>query len=320
VASLSVLGCGGGSTDSVSAASTTSPVVPATSPTTTSPTTTSTVLVVPTVEPETDAEHTTYRYGPAPEHLFDLHEPVGGRVTSEQRPALVYLHSGGWVAGSRSNLADFVSAQRERGWYVVAVDYRLAPADPFPAAHEDVDRVLRWLGRYGPWLGVDPGALVVIGTSAGGDLALAAGAAPGRFVAGALEEPPPGPLPAVAGVVSVSGPSDLAALYAQPVGYGHPTVGAYLGCGDECTEERLRAASVISMVAADPAPALLLFGALDTLVPADVHGFPLAARWEEAGGSATVWVAADHGHNLALGQGIDPVAFAAWLDAAVDAR
>ena len=327
VTALLVPGCGGdGSTDVVSATSTTLLVSPTsttssstTSSSTTSSSTTSTVLVVPTVEPETDDEHTTYRYGPAAEHLIDLHEPVGGRVTSERRPALVYLHSGGWVAGSRTNLADVVSAQLERGWYVVAVDYRLAPVHPFPAAHQDVDRVLRWLRRYGPSLGVDPEALVVIGTSAGGDLALAAGAAPGRFVADALPAELAEPAPRLAGVVSVSGPSDLAALYAQPAGYGHPTVAAYLGCGEGCTEEQLYEASVISMVAADPAPALLLFGALDSLIPAEIHGYPLAERWQQAGGTATVWVAAGYGHNLALDDGIDPVAFAAWIDAAVDA-
>ncbi len=304
---------------SVSTSTTTTSTTTTTTTSTTSTTSTTTTLVVPpTVEPEVpDQPHDTYRYGPFVDNLLDLHEPTAGTAAPGAHPAIVYLHSGGWVAGSRANLPDFVSAQLERGWSVVALDYRLAPIHPFPAAHEDVDRALRWLRLNGPGLGVDPESLVVIGTSAGGDLALAAAAAPDRFVADGLPPRLAGPAPLIAGVVSVSGPSDLAALYAQPVGFGHPVVGAYLACGDLCTDEQLRAASVLSMVEPDPAPALLIFGALDTLMPSDVHGYPLAGLWEQAGGTATVWVAPEYGHNLALDAGIDPAAFAGWLDAAV---
>jgi monoterpene epsilon-lactone hydrolase len=57
---------------------------------------------------------------------------------------------------------------------VHAVDYRLAPETPFPGAFDDCLQAYRWLVTHG---GVDPRTLVVLGDSAGGNLAVAVTAA-----------------------------------------------------------------------------------------------------------------------------------------------
>jgi acetyl esterase len=87
-------------------------------------------------------------------------------------PAIVYLHGGGWVAGDLEThdgscrlLAD------ESECVVVAVDYRLAPEHPFPAAVDDAVAAYRWVHEHAPELSIEPGRVGVMGDSAGANLA-----------------------------------------------------------------------------------------------------------------------------------------------------
>jgi acetyl esterase/lipase len=54
---------------------------------------------------------------------------------------------------------------------VISANYRLAPDDPFPAAHDDVYAAWHWVHEHATELGVDPGRLVIGGESAGAGLA-----------------------------------------------------------------------------------------------------------------------------------------------------
>lgn len=87
-------------------------------------------------------------------------------------PCVLYLHGGGWVVGGLDS-HDFICFELAMalGAMVVAVDYRLAPENPFPAGFEDCLSVWRAL-RSGPfWF--DPQKMLVAGDSAGGNLAAA---------------------------------------------------------------------------------------------------------------------------------------------------
>ncbi|WP_370289996.1 alpha/beta hydrolase [Nocardioides sp.] len=86
--------------------------------------------------------------------------------------AVLWLHGGGFVAGHPAGdhaLASGLAA--ELGAVVVAVDYRLAPEHPFPAALDDVTAALDWLAASADELGVDAARIAVAGASAGGGLA-----------------------------------------------------------------------------------------------------------------------------------------------------
>ena len=87
---------------------------------------------------------------------------------------LVYLHGGGWVLGDLDS-HDGVTAElaARAGIVVVAVDYRLAPEHPFPAAFEDCGAVLDAAFADPADFGIDAARLGVGGDSAGGNLAAA---------------------------------------------------------------------------------------------------------------------------------------------------
>jgi acetyl esterase len=104
-------------------------------------------------------------------------QPRPARLYSDSpqpRPALLYLHGGGFVIGSLET-HDSLCRQlaRRSGWAVVALDYRLAPEHPFPAAVDDSWTALRALAAEPRRYGV--AALCAVGgDSAGGTLAAVA--------------------------------------------------------------------------------------------------------------------------------------------------
>ena len=89
---------------------------------------------------------------------------------AEPHRVLLYLHGGGYVIGSinshRAMIARIARASRARA---IAIDYRLAPEHPFPAAVEDATRAYRWLLAQGNFAR----NMVIAGDSAGGGLTLA---------------------------------------------------------------------------------------------------------------------------------------------------
>ena len=85
--------------------------------------------------------------------------------------ALLYLHGGGYVAGSLDSHRPMVAeAGRQAGVRTLALDYRLAPEHRFPAALDDAVLAYRWLLDD---QGVSPRALALAGDSAGGGLVIA---------------------------------------------------------------------------------------------------------------------------------------------------
>jgi acetyl esterase len=100
-------------------------------------------------------------------------------------PLLLYVHGGGFVIGDL-HTHDKVCRTlcHHSGMKVLAVDYRLAPEHPFPAAADDVEAALRWLGAHAAALGGSAHCIAVAGDSAGAQLALVAArrVAPGLAV------------------------------------------------------------------------------------------------------------------------------------------
>lgn len=112
---------------------------------------------------------------PGPGGAIALRIYAPSRAASEPPAGLIYFHGGGLVAGSLdTHDALCRTLCNEIGCRLVAVDYRLAPEHPFPAAIEDALAALRWVLGHAEALGIDAARLAIGGDSAGATLAVVA--------------------------------------------------------------------------------------------------------------------------------------------------
>ena len=109
--------------------------------------------------------------GPAGPIPLRSYRPAGSSPDAVL-PVLVYYHGGGWVIGDLDT-HDVLCRQlcNQSGCALIAVDYRMAPENRFPAAVDDAVAATRWVRAQAAALKVDASRLAVGGDSAGGNLA-----------------------------------------------------------------------------------------------------------------------------------------------------
>jgi acetyl esterase/lipase len=211
-----------------------------------------------------------YRVVDGQELRLDFFRPIDGH--GRLPPCVIVVHGGGWDAGDRTQMPRQSGRLASLGYAVASIDYRLAPRWPWPAPLEDLRAAIAWLKANAGRLGLDPGNLVLLGRSAGAQIVQ---------VAGFRDHDP-----AVRGIISFYGPSDLDFGYRQTVENdtirSRALLRAYLGGTPDEQPDRYRDASGLTFVARDSPPTLLLHGALDTLAWVR-HDDRLAARLREAG-------------------------------------
>ena len=117
-------------------------------------------------------------YGDDPAQKLDVYsqgayvgEPTWFVQAEDKRPALLYIHGGGWMNGDKAGNEPWFLPFIERGWHVVNINYRLGSRTA-PAAVDDAVCALRWVVDNAETYGIDRDRIVVSGGSAGGHLAL----------------------------------------------------------------------------------------------------------------------------------------------------
>ncbi|QSR31498.1 alpha/beta hydrolase [Nocardioides sp. S5] len=111
-------------------------------------------------------------------HL-DIYLPAGEDAIKDA-PVLLQVHGGAWTVGAKEHQArPLMNHMAARGWVCVAINYRLAPRDAWPAHIVDVKRAIAWVREHIADYGGDPDYLAITGGSAGGHLAALAALTPG---------------------------------------------------------------------------------------------------------------------------------------------
>ncbi len=188
------------------------------------------------------------------------------------RPCVIVIHGGSWCGGNSTQLPELNTYLAERGYNVASINYRLAPKNKWPLQLDDVHEALHYLRTNAAALNVDTSNFVLLGRSAGGQIALAA--------AYTLHEP------GLKGVINFYGPADMA------WGYNHPAnplvldtrkiMSDYLGGSAADVPKIFAASSPSDIVTTQSPPTLMIFGKNDPLVPYQ-NGTKLAQRLNEKG-------------------------------------
>ena len=109
--------------------------------------------------------------------LLDIYLPAEGEVS--KAPVLLQVHGGAWTIGSKDQQGiPLMQHLAAKGWVCVAINYRLAPRDPFPAQIIDVKRAIAWVREHIEEYGGDPDYIAITGGSAGGHLVALAAVTP----------------------------------------------------------------------------------------------------------------------------------------------
>jgi len=225
--------------------------------------------------------------------LIDIYEPKD--AASADRPAVVYIHGGGWAAGGRGGVAIAAAHFIGRGYVFCSIDYRLTGEAKFPAQIEDCKCAIRFLRAHASQYHIDPNRIGVWGDSAGGHLAALLGTTakvPRLEGKGGWETESS----AVEAVLDCYGPANL-----EPeafTDYKNPQGEKFLHqfLGDPIDPKLAHDASPIKFITKGDPPFLILHGDKDDLVPVE-QSQAFYDALKAAGNDATLKIIPGAGHG-----------------------
>ncbi len=214
----------------------------------------------------------TYGHAGGVDLKLDIAKPAVGEGPF---PAIVCVHGGAWMAGSKNDYGPVLQQFAAAGYVAAAVEYRFAPKFKWPAQIEDVKCAVRYLRTHAKELSINPDKMGAIGDSAGGHLALLLGLMdPKDGLEG--DGGNPGVSSKVQAVVNIYGPTDLKtwhvlpeaeAAAAQSFGKSSEQMLAdFIGAADRSDPVIAQGSPVTYINAGDP-PILTFHGTKDAIVP-----------------------------------------------------
>ena len=171
-------------------------------------------------------------------------------------PCVVIVHGGSWSSGDSKQLPELNSYLANHGYNVAAINYRLAPEYKSPAPVEDVRDAIRYLKDNAEKLNIDTNNFILLGRSAGGQIALCA--------AYTMNDP------TIKGVISYYAPADMvwgAKIKGNPLVLNTDDVFAqYLGGPYDQFAQKYHESSACEHVKSGSAPTLIVHGEIDAMV------------------------------------------------------
>ena len=107
---------------------------------------------------------------------LDVYRP---KISLEEKcPAVLLIHGGGWISGSKENLRILAQHLAESGFVAITAAYRLSMEAVYPAGVIDIKDALRWMRSNAENYNIDSKRIAILGTSAGAQLATLVGVTP----------------------------------------------------------------------------------------------------------------------------------------------
>jgi len=205
-------------------------------------------------------------YGPEPAARLDVYYPA----TPGPRPTILWVHGGGWVAGSKNELANYFRILAAEGFTVVGIDYSLAPGHTYPTPVRQVNQALAYLRANADRLQVDTLRLYLAGDSGGAQIAaqLALLLRDSSYAAGVGIRPELGGA-SLEGAILFCGPYDIRAVRLDGPfgGFLRTVLWAYSGTRRFATDTTFARVSIVHDVSASFPPTFLSVGNADPLAP-----------------------------------------------------
>jgi len=199
---------------------------------------------------------TYVRYGDIAMTLDFYPAPDQGTDLNFSRPCVIVVHGGSWAGGDNKQLPELNSYLAKKGYNVAAINYRLAPKWQTPAPVEDVKACMAYCRQHAAELHIDTGSFVILGRSAGSQIALLA--------AYSLHDP------AIKGVIDFYGPSDMVWGYSIPsnplIMNSRKVMNDYVGGTYSQVSQKYFNCSPVEFVTKSSVPTLMIHGMNDVLV------------------------------------------------------
>jgi acetyl esterase/lipase len=231
-------------------------------------------------------------FGKGGDRPLKLHVLRPKSLPEAPMPVVVWIHGGGWQAGSKDSGIGRLARFAQRGYFCASVEYRLSKEAVFPAQIEDCKCAIRFLRAKAKEYNLDPNRIGVWGSSAGGHLVALLGtsaAAKDLEGKGGWAEFSS----RVQAVCDFCGPAD----FPKWADTAHPAVVALLGGPVKDKAELAARGSPVTYVSKDVPPFLIVHGDSDKTVPLS-QSESLTEALKKAGGDVTLHVVKGGGHGL----------------------
>ncbi len=249
-----------------------------------------------------------YRDGSSEAWRLDLAVPE--ESGDRPRPAIVFVHGGGWRSGDkrRDNFLGPTLEFASKGYVCITINYRLSGEAPMPACIEDVKCAVRWLRAHAKQYNVDPERIGAYGNSAGAHLVAMLGLCP-RSAGLEGDGPWQEYSSMVQAVVCSATPTRFpftprAAKEKADSARERSFMSALFAGPEETLEQRMRQASPQTYVSAEAPPFLIIHGTNDRTVPVS-HSDELVKALREAGAKDVTYMRIEGAGHGVFGQNIE---------------
>lgn len=110
----------------------------------------------------------------------DMYFPKSGK--DKVFPAVLLIHGGGWITGSKENLGVMAQHLALHGYVAITLSYTLSTEAPYPASVLDIKTAISWMRANAEKYYLDPDKIAIMGTSAGAQLATLVGLTPNSAI------------------------------------------------------------------------------------------------------------------------------------------